>query len=271
MGASAICTAFVGTPSLRQLHFFPTLLPMVAFLLLLTGCANNLGKYEYFMAEGMQNGDAIKKLVIVPMNMDAPPPEYMVEGVESLEQQMRDELEQTGRIIERPALKDVSKLRNKITQEKMAEHSVDPSKFTKAILLEIRQDIARRLSAQYGADAVVFSTVVLRKGKSFGRTAFWDGVSRKQILEISGKYSQIFFRMSGACTGTSLWLDIYDSNGKKIFENYGGLELVHRYEVIDMMYRAIKRTDFFEDEMLLKDGISVALNPFIIIKSDLVQ
>lgn len=116
---------------------------------------------------------------------------------------------------------------------------------------------------EHDADGVLKSSVVMRPGKSGRSSAYWDGVKREFQMDVSGEQHVDMLHMTGMSSGTSLRVTIYGADGKRIFQNFGGLELTHRYEVRDMRYYSIQRDDLFMDATILEDGLRVAFEPYI--------
>jgi hypothetical protein len=109
-------------------------------------------------------------------------------------------------------------------------------------------------------DALLLSYLESRTATISGSSASWDGVKRHVQIDRSKAGKDLWKwpnHEPAACV--SLRVVAYAGDGQRLFERYGGLEVVHRYRSRDLA--EIVRWDLFLDRAALREGIEIALAP----------
>jgi len=130
----------------------------------------------------------------------------------------------------------------------------------------------RRLGEQSQFDALVMPSLVYRKARIYPGTnaAVWDGVKRP--LSISSEHDSSLsmdytYGIQGEIDGVSLHVLVYDANGSRIFEGYGGIDLVHHFDMEGAydakLGRMVMRRDPLSDEAAIRRGIMTAFDPYL--------
>jgi hypothetical protein len=112
--------------------------------------------------------------------------------------------------------------------------------------------------------------LVLRAVESRKRMIKWDGVVRKyKVINLSkeAKKKKISGDASRDFTGVSLHVSVFGANGDAIFQNYGGLDLVHDLDMDDvertMRAKLALRAKLLKDTKHLQQGIAHAFYPYL--------
>jgi hypothetical protein len=109
-------------------------------------------------------------------------------------------------------------------------------------------------------DALLLSYLESRIVTISGSSASWDGVKRRVEIDRSKGGKDLWKwpnHEPAACL--SLRVVAYTGDGQRLFERYGGLEVVHQYRLRDLAQ--IVRWDLFLDRAALREGIEIALAP----------
>jgi hypothetical protein len=130
--------------------------------------------------------------------------------------------------------------------------------------------LARRLRDDRDYQVLIVPYLLFRTAKVHLRSAKWDGVARQ--LEVDGSSTDGAVQLDTmTMQAPSLALFAFSSTGEKLFVGVGGLDLAHRlYFGADLStphyVRARKlllRDDLFANASLLREGVSIALDPLI--------
>lgn len=119
-------------------------------------------------------------------------------------------------------------------------------------------------------DALIMPALVLRDVESRKRMIKWDGAVRKyQVINLSeeAKKKKIAGDASRNFAGVSLHVSVFGASGDAIFQNYGGLDLVHDLDMADvertMRARLTLREKLLKNTRHLRQGIAHAFSPYL--------
>ena len=119
-------------------------------------------------------------------------------------------------------------------------------------------------------DAVISPSLVYRATKVRDRRVKWDGVFRKvKVVNLSdeAKNKGLARALNVVIDGVSLHVMVFDSEGDRIFEKYGGLDLVHDVDMtgaeFTMSPGLLLKEDLLKDSDHLGEGIKVAFDPYL--------
>jgi hypothetical protein len=203
-------------------------------------------------------------VLLAPASFNQTLPEKLAAGIPALQAAIRSQLESDGVRVEAPsfeefhdvwlaAARDVGSLYD-------GKGDFDPGRFDQAV---------RNLADAYRARGVEFDVLLLpylryRPGTIMGQSVQWDGVTHHLPLQSDIRNSvhiESRRRFQVACT--SLRVFGFDRNGNRLFESYGGLEVMSRMVMKDGLVHWEERTDLFADQSAIREGVGVALKPVL--------
>lgn len=127
--------------------------------------------------------------------------------------------------------------------------------------------IALRQHSDFAFDYVLIPSLVLRDARVFGRIASWDGVRRRvRPRRASGATQAHYFReWEGEITGLSLHVLVYEPDGRRVYEGWGGLDLTHDPVVIgnSMSPRPMPQAEVLANAGYVREGVELALRPYL--------
>jgi len=118
-------------------------------------------------------------------------------------------------------------------------------------------------------DAFVFTDIIERDvafGSSMNRVARWDGVTRKPSLQGPGSGVSSSFDWSRPASAASLMVSIFTLDLERVFLSVGGLDTTDAIDTRSGDGRWVRRRNLLENESFLKEGVSLALHPFVPMK-----
>jgi hypothetical protein len=124
-------------------------------------------------------------------------------------------------------------------------------------------------------DVVAYPALVTRKAQYHCGSAFWDGVKRRPKIiehkpEWEGKSTPQdrvgLLTMTGETAALSLRMRVHARDGQKLFESYGGLELMDELHILfheGWRWRPQVRKDLLTDPQIMREAIGLALLPYL--------
>ncbi len=129
----------------------------------------------------------------------------------------------------------------------------------------ILADVLISLKKEYEIDAIIF-TDLISKNITFNykppHYASWDGVQRRPRIKTKRKVPRQF-NWSFPFSAVSLNLTIIRADNKLLFNSIGGLEVTDDLYIKLGKPVAKRNRGIFQDVPLVKEGIAIALHPFI--------
>jgi hypothetical protein len=185
-----------------------------------------------------------KPWVLLPTNLEEVPPEYLADGTETLDSLLAAELTRRGLPFVQLTL--VEGLRRWMLATRALEETED--------LEQARERMIQSLLEEFAADGVVWPDVILRFAIHKGRRLSWDGVSRT----IPGGSRVRHVALLGV--GSSLRVRLFGADAGLLFDAYGGLEAVNRFQEVRRKGKRFwwewpVRSDLFHDRSLLSGAI----------------
>lgn len=228
---------------------------LIAVLALCLGCA----KPTYFLAPEAPRADALRTLLVLPLNFEVLPPSNLVDGVEQLQDLVRQHLAATGRGVE------TLTLRATMTQWAAAVRSVGDANAQRDSerYLAARAELVRNALAASGADAIVLANVEIHRAMIRGNQVAWDGVVRPLTISsvVGGQGRSI--AATGSARVTSLHVTVFDRQGTLLFERSRGLEVADELRTEGKGYWVLDREDLFQNDALLRDAVQTVFEPWI--------
>lgn len=123
---------------------------------------------------------------------------------------------------------------------------------------------ARRLSESMTFDALVVPSLVYREARLKNLHIKWDGAVRK-VRKVEDEEREIPKSFIGSVPAVSLHLMVFDSEGELVFENYGGLDVVHELFVDPRKQELVARLsqEILTEHRWLNDGTELAFEPYL--------
>ena len=148
---------------------------------------------------------------------------------------------------------------------------VDPTtgKVNMKTFSQIMVSVRDRMSEETALDAFVFTDLVeLEVSFSAGlkHIARWDGVSRKPSLQGPGSGVSTDFDWNMQAAVASLQVSIYDMELQRVFVSRGGMDATDAIDTRSSSGRYVRRRNILENEDNVKEGIALALHPFIVME-----
>ena len=145
---------------------------------------------------------------------------------------------------------------------------VDPTtgKVNMKTFSQIMISVRDRMAEENALDAFVFTDLVeLEVAFSAGlkHIARWDGVSRKPSLQGPGSGVSADFDWNMQAAVASIQVSIYDMELQRVFVSRGGMDATDAIDTRSSSGRYIRRRNILENEDNVKEGIALALHPFI--------
>lgn len=231
---------------------------LLAPALLAVGCAGRSA-----VSPGDAAGAAPRDLLLLPLDVVAPVPAGLEPGVGYVEAELLTSLESHGRRVRLLAPRDAHAAWRAAARDLKAEVGDAGMSFEGAARV-----LARSLARELRFDALVLPWLALRPAKVRGRSVSWDGVTRTlRVANPSGRSLGFLEDFEARAAVPSIQLAVFSPEGEPLFEGVGGLDLTHSLTVegdppkVDATPRP--RAEIFSDRTPLREGIAIALDPFL--------
>ena len=145
---------------------------------------------------------------------------------------------------------------------------VDPTsgKVNMKTFSQIMISVRDQMKKKSDLDAFVFTDLVevqIAFSGGLKHLARWDGVSRKPSLQGPGSGVSADFDWNMQASAASLQVSIYNMDLKRVFISRGGIDATEAIDTRSSSGRYIRRRNMLENEDHLREGIELALHPFI--------
>ena len=214
-------------------------------------------------------GGSDQTLLILPFNLAVSMPSEIESFSPIVWEELEVYLRAHGKQLRTVSMRDARRLWHSSIEQVRDGKSGDSAGYDEAVSVLVRE-----LAKHAEFDAVIAPSLVIRKAHISGGTALWDGVARVLELE-EDPGTAIGIRddapLVGEAPGASLHAVVLNRAGEKVQETVGGLDLLVRVRVLgkpdarasDPGFEFAARTDLFADRAHLREGIAVALAPFL--------
>lgn len=202
----------------------------------------------------------ISSVLLAPMSFNQNLPAPLETGVDVIREELAVQLEARGLSVATPSLAEfhdawlaAAKEIGTLYDEK---GRLDQARFDAAV----SAFLASWRAKGEPFDVLLLSYFHVQGVKIYAGSASWDGVERRVRIDKEGATAEQRRwwpnRTPTACV--SLRLVGYAADGRRLFEQRGGLEVVDEYRVEDFDVR--HRTDLFADRALVQEGVAIALD-----------
>jgi hypothetical protein len=225
--------------------------------------------HPYAIASGREGAPGAKAFLLLPLNLVVALPGELERPSGRVSQLTADYLAACGKDVSsvslysardfwRGAVRDVE-------QSEDAERTFD----TAAPLF------VRRIRESQPFDALVMPSLVYRTARIAQGSRFvaWDGVKREletvnEPRNVGGFH--VVIDPAGEMPAVSLHVLVFDADGERIFESYGGLDLVHKFDFSSAPKVLTKghlnmplKSRRLGDEAAISEGIAVTFEPYL--------
>jgi hypothetical protein len=198
-------------------------------------------------------------VLVTPVSFHVQLPANLEPGAAPVGEELEAALAARGVAVRAPASAEVRLLWSRATADlgtltdargRLAPDHLDPA--------------ARALAAAFQArgerfDVMLLSYLEVRFVMIFAGSVGWDGVERRVniVREVSKRLGDWPNHQNAPCV--SLRVIAYTPDGQRLFEQYGGLDVLSEYSV--RMFAERPRPDLFRERALLREGVEIALAP----------
>lgn len=208
-------------------------------------------------------GDDFARVALAPLNLGVGHADDLAEAEETVEQELVRFLRERGAHVGIVHAGDAQRawLAAASTQEGEADPARRLDATAAAFVLALRQE------SDFEFDYVLLPSVVYRDARIFGRIASWDGVRRRvKSRRASGASQDHYFReWEGEITGLSLHVWVYEPDGERVYQGWGGLDLTHDPVAVGaaMAARPIPQANILANPEHVREGVGLALRPYV--------
>ena len=233
----------------RLIHRLILVAALLAFPL---GCLGT-PPHPYTLAPGHEGAPGVEAFLLLPLNLTVSLPSELEASSEGVSDAILDYLREAGR--------DVSDLSFHAAREEW-DRTVNEVEASASLLDDFPTAARRfveRLRESRDFDVMIMPNLVYRDGKIRGRFhVVCDGVRRR--IERRKRIPASLKAMR--CVSLSVM--VFDREGAMVFESYGGLDLPVAIDFEEYRITFPLREDRLTDVTLLREGIGVAFDPYIL-------
>ena len=224
--------------------------------------------FPYSIAQEKIVDQNVKRLVIAHVNFSSPSKKYLTDYNSKVDSKVIERLESGGYSVVdnrqfqkywRDAVRKFGNPYNPVTSH------VNPAAFHRVVATVLDQ-----METDNDVDAVVFTDLIERQiafGNKLNRSAKWDGVSRRPRLKGAATALSQGFDWTQTVPAISLRLTIYHVDGHRLFQSVGGLEVSREIDTRKGNGRFVRREKLFTGASNVKQGVRLALHPFVEMKN----
>ncbi len=221
------------------------------------GCLSAQGsRYDYFIEPGMEGSPAAKRWLIAPVSALDVLPDFLVAPAGRIQGEIRGHLEASGRSVEAASQSLVFELAPKLPQVELADVDLVPDGRLAAL--------TRKLAQSSEFDVAAYPELVVHNvSVPQGRTGVWHGVRRRVRVVKEKDAPEGLYSMSQTQPAVSLRMRVFGRDGAKHFESFGGLEFLQEARVSGWRFYMEIRPDLLSDRAVLREGVEIALAPYV--------
>lgn len=242
---------------------------LLATLSLLVSCGVTSSIYNPTVYEYGYNVEAVKaspvrKIVLAPISLSAPPPSYLRKGDRKIKAMVKDYLTSNGYQVLpsyhfENAWKQAARTYGNVYDPNSGKVDVNAWKGAMITAGEI-------LREQTDADAIVFADVFEHKvqhSASMQHYARWYGVTRKPAFKGRNDGIPVGFEWTKEIAAASVLITIYDVNLNRIFSSRGGIDTLYAVSLKSANPTYVRRKKLLDNNDHIEEGIELAFHPFI--------
>lgn len=218
--------------------------------------------HPYDLAAGQEGAKGVHAILLLPLNLVTSLPEELDYPSQRVAAEIVRYLEGLGRKVDRVRLFEARALLASLEKA----DPPDPDATRLRFLERLRKDRS--------FDVVVMPDLVYRKAhvRAVTHKVEWDGVQRTLDLrnpyqhKLSVRYTA---DVAGDMPGVSLHVLVYGADGQRIFDSYGGIDIVHEAEPYETgqtgayQLRWRLKRHRLEDLDAIREGVRLAFDPYL--------
>lgn len=220
--------------------------------------------YEYNAA---LSHTPIKQIMISPFNFGVPSRHYLVKYEPVIDNSLKQVL--ITHHIKVVANKPLDALWKKAQLEFGNVYNPSTGKMTSAFSPALKETLKKLFDTQPHLDAVIFTNLIespLYYKNGSKRIAEWDGVRRKVKIEGLEESLNADFDWAQAVDGISISLYVFNRDQQLIQHSVGGIQIAQALKLGAKKGEFVRRNDFLSNDSEIKEGIELALHPWIAMK-----
>ncbi|TGD74727.1 hypothetical protein E4634_05875 [Mangrovimicrobium sediminis] len=239
---------------------------LLALGVLLSACAGtpdyNPTTFPYELDQGKLAANSIRTVVIPHVNLGPPSRNYLEDEAPRIDGYVSAYLKENGyKVI---AQREFEQRWN--TAVRAYGNPVDPTtgRTNMKSFSLIMQDVRDGLVKDFNLDAFVFTDLLELEAPFSGglkHVARWDGVTRKPAVQGPGNSISADFDWNAVAAVASLQVAIFNTDLERVFFSRGGLDATDAIDTRTERYA--RRRTLLENKDNIKEGIGIALHPFI--------
>lgn len=229
--------------------------------------------HPFELDEALVGAPGVETVGLLPLNALATLPAELDSATFRVTQQIRDHLARCGRKIRYFSMGEARGLWSEVSAEGTEAASANGEKVVRYV---------QRLRETRAFDVLVVPSLAFREApiRLSAQEAVWDGVVRKLSMKGAAHSAGVFhgdMKIRGKAQGVSLHVVAYDAAGARVFDGYGGLDLIHEWELgteyqtdRNMHRYAVPVADIrlmrkrLGDEANLREGVALAFDPYLV-------
>lgn len=219
--------------------------------------------HPYDLAAGQEGARGVHAILLLPLNLVTPLPEELDYPSQRVAAEIVRYLERVGPEVDRVRLYEARALLASL--EKADPPDPDAT----------RRRFFERLRKDRSFDVVVMPDLVYRKAhvRAVTHKVDWDGVQR--TLDLKNPYQlkqsvRYTADVAGDMPAVSLHVLVYGADGQRIFDSYGGIDIVHEAEIHETgteepsTWRMTLKRHRLEDRDAIREGVRLAFDPYLL-------
>jgi hypothetical protein len=247
-------------PAVRQ--------PARRFAVLAFACAAcvTAPPHPYLIAPGNEGAPGVQSVLLLPLNFAVALPAELSDGAPRVEESIATYLRSSGRTVASMSLFDALREWGIAADEVRSDSNADPE------FKAVTQRFARNVGGIGDFDVLVMPSLLYREARIYegSRVAVWDGVKREFEFARESRMSgsiHLMTTVAGSMPGVSLHLLVLDSAGTRVFNSFGGVDLVHEFDMANAGHRFSTglplRKDRLSDDAAIENGVRLAFDPYL--------
>lgn len=242
------------------------------FIALLTGCETgsfNKTAYPFQINTEKLEATSIENVIVANVNFGGPSKTYLHQNENKIDGVVKDRLKQGGYVVQDNAL--FKKAWREAVRKYGEPYSPVTSQINAMAFRRVMYTVLTTLKEESDIDAVVFTDLIEREiafGAGQNRAAKWDGVTRKPKVKGGATGISQGFDWSQTVPAVSISVTIYHVDAEQLFQSIGGIEVTRQLDPNKGGNgRFVRRDKIFSSRNNIREGVSLALHPFVKMKN----
>jgi hypothetical protein len=239
--------------------------PALALSLLLVGCAGESGPRERTVLAGP--GQQVS--LILPLNVSAVLPGELEPYEPIVWEEFQTYLRARGKELKTLSRRTARRLWLESIREVRAPTGARAG--SAPGFDEAASVMARKLAERANFAVMIVPSLFVREATLKGRSASWDGVERRVPFSTTGLGARELAEtpLVGVAPAGSLHVAIFDTEGTKVHDALGGLEVLRGVRAVganlsgEPSFKLVPRNDLFENREHVREAVEVAFDPFV--------